>query len=124
MAVHSYVLIWLVGLVPVLASMVWMLVETLTKTDLTRAFAFHSQKQCSRCESGYFCLQGLEKCHPVLDCIRIRDDIVMKEIIGRGAVKLVKKIIIIYSLSEQYLYKFVKKAFKSFTFRSSFLSYQ
>ena len=94
MAVHSYVLFWLVGLVvvPVLASMVWMLVETLTKTDLTRAFAFHSQKQCSRCESGYFCLRGLEKCHPVLDCIRIRDDIVVKEIIGRGAVKLVKKI--------------------------------
>ena len=97
MAVPSYVLIWLVGLVPVLASVVWMLAETLTKTDLTPAFEFHSQKQCSRCESGYFCLQGLEKCHPVLDCIRIRDDIVMKEIIGRGAVKLVKKnIYIVY----------------------------
>ena len=119
MAVHNYVLISLVGLVPVLASMVWMLVETLTKTDLTRAFAFHSQKQCSRCESGYFCLQGLEKCHPVLDCIRIRDDIVMKEIIGRGAVKLV---IFKNILSKQYLYKFVKN-FQKFNFQQSFLSY-
>ena len=86
----NYGLILLVGLVPILVSMVWMLIATHTSTDLVHRSAFHSDKKlCSSCENGYFCLPGLENCHPVLDCTSIKEDIVMKEIVGKGAVKLV-----------------------------------
>ena len=92
MAAHNFVLVLLVGLAPILICLVWMLTETVTITDLIYLFVSYSEENtlCSHlCEDGYFCLPGLENCHPVLDCIRINEDIVMREIIGKGAVKLV-----------------------------------
>ncbi|KAL8570384.1 hypothetical protein ACOMHN_035802 [Nucella lapillus] len=75
----SFVLLSLViCLIPILIAITWKLLEDGSSSVI-------------KCEGGQFILPGMVQCHPLLDCQQISQQIVTREIIGQGAVKMVKQ---------------------------------
>ncbi|XP_076461909.1 protein O-mannose kinase-like [Babylonia areolata] len=81
MATYSIVLPLSISVISILISIVWKLMDYEESVADDRM----------RCPSGHFILPGMAECHPYLNCGQISQQVVVKEMVGQGGVKLVRR---------------------------------